>query len=67
LASAGSIIIQQVIAILGELFIGLRQLFIVPVLNINVDTGMLFAITGILIGMFWNFFAYNKFIWKIKK
>jgi dolichol-phosphate mannosyltransferase len=67
LASAGSIVIQQVIAFLGETFIGLRPLFDVPVINFNFDTGTLFAVIGILIGMFWNFFAYNKFIWKIKK
>ena len=64
LASAGSILIQMLIAFLGEKFIGLLPLFIVPIVNIHVDTGMIFSIVGILIGMFWNFFAYSKFVWK---
>jgi putative flippase GtrA len=67
LASSGSIIIQQIIALIGENTIGLVPLFIVPIINFNVDTGTMYAVTGILIGMFWNFFAYNKFIWKKKK
>jgi dolichol-phosphate mannosyltransferase len=67
LASAGSILIQLLINSLGENFIGLKNLFIVPIVNFNVDTGIIFAVTGILIGLFWNFFAYNKFIWKKKK
>lgn len=68
LASAGSIIIQQIIAILGEKFIGTEVvLFTVPVVNIGIDTGTLFALVGIFVGMFWNFFAYNAFIWKQKK
>ena len=64
LASAGSIAIQQSTALLGEIFIGLRPLFVLPIINLTIDTGMIFAITGILLGLFWNFFAYNKFIWK---
>ncbi len=67
IASAGSILIQQAVAFLGERFIGLKPLFILPILPISVDTGMMFAVTGILIGMFWNFFAYSKIIWKKKK
>ncbi len=67
LASAGSIIIQQVIAFIGEFAIGLFTLFTLPILNLEVDTGMMYAVVGILIGMFWNFFAYNTFIWKKKK
>lgn len=67
LTSGGSILIQQVIAILGENFIGLFSLFIIPVLNINIDTGIMYAVIGILLGMFWNFFAYTKIIWKKKK
>ncbi len=66
LASGGSILIQLVIAFLGEKFIGLVALFTVPFVNIHVDTGMLFSIAGILIGMFWNFFAYSHFVWKKK-
>lgn len=66
LASAGSILIQMAIAFVGEKFIGLYALFTVPVANVAVDTGMIFSMVGILIGMFWNFFAYNRFVWKKK-
>lgn len=64
LASAGSIGIQFVIALLGKNLIGIHQLFVLPVLNKVIDTGILFAVIGILVGMVWNFFAYTKFIWK---
>ncbi|MEI6690864.1 MAG: glycosyltransferase family 2 protein [bacterium] len=64
LASGGSILIQQTIAFLGERFIGLVALFTVPIINMHIDTGMMFAVVGILVGMFWNFFAYNHFIWR---
>jgi len=66
LASGGSILIQLVIAFVGEKFIGLFSLFILPIVKINVDTGMIFSFVGILIGMFWNFFAYSRFVWKKK-
>ncbi len=59
LASAGSIAIQQLVAIVGENTIGLKPLYII-------DTGTMFAVIGILIGMFWNFFAYSKIIWRHK-
>lgn len=67
LASAGSIIIQQLVALIGENTIGLKPLFTTPGITLNVDTGMLYAILGIVIGMFWNFFAYSKIIWKKAK
>ena len=67
ITSAGSILIQQAIAFGGERFIGLFPLFTLPIVPIVVDTGMSYAVAGILIGMFWNFFAYNTFIWKKKK
>jgi len=35
-----------------------------PIINMDIDTGTMYAVGGILIGMFWNFFAYNTFIWK---
>jgi dolichol-phosphate mannosyltransferase len=66
LASAGSIIIQQVTAFLGETFIGLFPLFTVPVIKLGVDTGVIFAMVGIGIGMFWNFFAYSRIVWRKK-
>jgi len=67
LASAGSILIQLVINSLGELIFGLRHLFTLPIIGMKIDTGLIFAVIGIFIGLFWNFFAYNKFIWKKKK
>ncbi len=67
LASAGSIVIQQIIAIIGEFTVGIVPLFTLPVVAVVIDTGMLYAVLGILIGMFWNFFAYDKFIWKKAK
>lgn len=67
LASMGSILIQLVINSLGELTFGLKPLFKLPLIGFSIDTGLIFAITGIAIGLFWNFFAYNKFIWKKKK
>lgn len=67
LASSGSIIIQQIVAFLGETYVGLFTLFTLPIINLTIDTGMTYAVGGILIGMFWNFFAYNTFIWKKKK
>lgn len=68
LASAGSILIQLAIAFMGEKFIGLYSIFNIQysILHLNVDTGMIFSIVGILIGMFWNFFAYSHFVWKKK-
>ena len=67
LSSGGSIIIQQIVALVGERTIGLRDVFMLPVVNYMIDSGSVFAVVGILIGMFWNFFAYNTFIWKKKK
>ena len=64
LASSGSIFIQQIVALIGEFTIGIRTLFIIPIVGVAFDTGTLFAIIGILVGLFWNFFAYNRFIWK---
>jgi dolichol-phosphate mannosyltransferase len=67
LASAGSIFIQQVIALIGEFVFGLQVLFALPLINLPIETGTIYAVVGIIIGMFWNFFAYNTFIWKQKK
>ena len=66
LTSAGSIIIQMVVAFLGVTFIGLVELFVIPFINYQLDTGPVFSAVGIIVGMFWNFFAYNVFIWKKK-
>ena len=67
LASGGSILIQQALALAGENTIGLIDLFTLPFVNYTIDTGLMYAVVGILIGMFWNFFAYSKIIWKKKK
>ncbi len=66
LTSGGSILIQQSVALIGENTIGLIYLFTVPIINFGFDTGTMYAMIGILLGMFWNFFAYNRFIWKKK-
>lgn len=66
MASAGSIIIQLIIAFLGKNLIGLFDLFTLPIINFPLNTGTLYAVLGILVGMVWNFFAYTKFIWKSK-
>ncbi|MCA9369530.1 MAG: glycosyltransferase family 2 protein [Pseudomonadales bacterium] len=66
MASLGSIGVQLVIAFLGKTLIGLKHLFTVPLIGISVDTGLVFAVVGILVGMAWNFFAYTTFIWKKK-
>ena len=64
LASGGSILIQVVIAFLGKNLIGLFELFRLPAVQAVIDTGMIYAVVGILVGMFWNFFAYTTLIWK---
>lgn len=64
LASFGSILIQTTIAFLGKRFIGLLPLFVIPVVHLSVDTGLVFAMVGILIGMGWNYFAYSRIVWK---
>jgi dolichol-phosphate mannosyltransferase len=64
MASSGSILIQEIVAISGQLLFGLFFLF--SVANIEIDTGMLYAVIGIGVGMIWNYFAYSKLIWKTK-
>jgi putative flippase GtrA len=67
LSSAGSILIQSAIAYLTTVTIGLKPVFTLPIINYVIDTGVISAVLGILIGMFWNFFAYSTFVWKKKK
>lgn len=64
LASFGSILIQQILAFMGEKYIGLFPLFTIPVVFWSIDTGLMFAVVGILLGMMWNFFAYSRIVWK---
>ncbi len=65
--SAGSILIQLLVATVGEKVWGIFDLFMLPIIQMNFDTGTLYVMVGILLGLFWNFFAYNAFIWKKKK
>lgn len=67
LSSAGSIIIQTIISWATATYIGLYPVFTAPIINYVVDTGVIAAVIGILVGMVWNFFAYNTFVWKKKK
>lgn len=67
LSSAGSILIQSVIAYVTAATIGLKPVFTLPIVNYVIDTGIISAVVGILVGMFWNFFAYSTFVWKKKK
>ncbi len=67
LTSMGSLGIQLLVAGLGEFTFGLFDLFALPILGITIDTGLVYVVTGILLGMMWNFFAYTTFIWKKKK
>jgi len=66
IASSGSIIIQQIIGTVGKNVIGLLTLFTLSFsrFTFHFDTGTLYAVIGIFVGMFWNYFAYNTFIWK---
>lgn len=67
LASGGSILIQTIIIGSGIAIFGLKDILLLPIVNIMLNSRTIFHMTGILIGMFWNFFAYNTFIWKKKK
>jgi dolichol-phosphate mannosyltransferase len=64
MASSGSILIQELVAISGQLLFGLFFLF--SIATIEIDTGMLYAVIGIGVGMIWNYFAYSRLIWKTK-
>lgn len=65
-ASGGSILIQTVLIAVGIAVIGLVDLFTLPIVGFAINSRTIFHVLGILIGMFWNFFAYNTFIWKKK-
>jgi dolichol-phosphate mannosyltransferase len=65
-ASAGSITIQFFLSLVTERLFGLRPLFVVPIIHKLIDSGTVFAVVGILIGMFWNFFAYTRIVWRKK-
>jgi dolichol-phosphate mannosyltransferase len=72
-ASFGSVGIQTVLAEVGSRTIGTDVfLFNVPFSKLVLgnpfvfDTGFLFMIVGILVGMVWNYLAYTRVIWKDK-
>lgn len=62
-SSVGSIVIQLLCAWLGKTLIGLHTI-VTPMLQIPIDTGLIFVAVGILLGMIWNYFAYSKIVWK---
>ena len=64
LSSFGSIVIQMVLATAGKAWIGIIPLFTVPFTAIVIDSGLVFVVAGIGLGMVWNYFAYTRFIWK---
>ena len=67
LASAGSILIQLIVGSIGEHTLGFHPLFTLPLIKLTIDTGHVYTVVGILMGMIWNFFAYTNFIWKKTK
>ncbi len=66
-ASAGSIVIQLIVAFIGKTFFGTGDLFMIPVIQKGFSLKYIYAGVGILLGMIWNFFAYNTFIWRKTK
>jgi putative flippase GtrA len=66
LSSFGSIVIQMVFAAVGKATIGIIPLFTIPIVSMKVDTGTLYVVAGIGLGMIWNYFAYTRLIWKTK-
>jgi len=71
LASFGSVGIQTLLAEFGRRFIGEKvSLFVIPFSSLLFgrqfifDTGFLFMLVGIFLGMIWNFTAYTRVIWK---
>lgn len=67
LTSGGSILIQFITVRVLEALFGLHPILTVPLIRYPFDTGTLYVMVGILIGMFWNFFAYTNIIWKKAK
>ncbi|MDO5561268.1 MAG: glycosyltransferase [bacterium] len=64
LGSVGSIIIQFLITTFGENVLGIVPIFTLG--NFVFDTGYVYTIIGIFIGLIFNFYIYNKFIWNQK-
>ncbi len=66
LSSFGSIVIQLAFAAGGKAWIGIVPLFTLPFTSLVIDSGLIFVILGIGLGMIWNYFAYTRLIWKSK-
>ncbi len=66
-ASAGSIVIQLIVAFIAKSIFGTPDLFILPILHKGFNATYVYTGIGILLGMIWNFFAYNTFIWRKAK
>lgn len=67
IASSGSIIIQLIVAGVGKALFGSGDLFMIPLIHKGFGLNYVYSGVGIIIGMVWNFFAYNTFIWKKNK
>jgi dolichol-phosphate mannosyltransferase len=61
----GSIAIQAIINNVGVLLFGLTTLM--TIFGIAISSGLIYQVVGIAVGMFVNFFIYNRFIWRTKK
>ncbi len=64
LASGGSIILQFFTVRICEALFGIFPVTTVPGIHYLVDSGTIYVMIGIILGMFWNFFAYTRLIWR---
>jgi dolichol-phosphate mannosyltransferase len=62
IASLGSVAIQALTSLFCEHIVGIRTLFMVG--SVAIDTGVVFALIGIGLGLIWNYTAYSKVVWK---
>lgn len=66
LSSFGSILIQMALATAGKAWIGIIPLAMIPGTSFIIDSGLVFVVVGIGLGMIWNYFAYTRLIWRTK-
>lgn len=62
LGALGSILVQTIINNLGVSLFGLVTM--ATVFGLAISSGLAYQALGIIIGMFINFFIYNRFIWR---
>jgi len=62
MASAGSVLLQTLTSLFCEKVVGIYSLFTLG--TFTVDTGIVFAMIGIGLGLLWNYTAYNRLVWK---